>query len=77
MAKEQTDPRVWCGLVFASTRPTAARKLAGYRIMKIDVRGWDIVPVKARIPVGPLFQDNNREIYTFYSAANVSSQLSV
>ncbi|KAK0239267.1 hypothetical protein EDD85DRAFT_951473 [Armillaria nabsnona] len=75
MAKEQTDPRVWCGLVFASTRPTAARKLAGYRIMKFDVRGWDIVPVKARIPVGPLFQDNDREIDTFYSVANVSSPI--
>ncbi|KAK0214899.1 hypothetical protein IW262DRAFT_249933 [Armillaria fumosa] len=75
MAKEQTDPRVWCGLVFASTRPTAARKLVGYRIMKFDVRGWDIVPAKARTPVGPIFQVNDGEIDAIYSVANVSSPI--
>ncbi|PBK69119.1 hypothetical protein ARMSODRAFT_1085000 [Armillaria solidipes] len=64
MAKEQTDPRVWCGLVFASTRPTAARKLVGYRIMKFDVRGWDIVPVKARIPCSECVKSNYPCEYT-------------
>ncbi|KAK0489287.1 hypothetical protein IW261DRAFT_405748 [Armillaria novae-zelandiae] len=64
MAKEQTDPRVWCGLVFASTRPTPARKLVGYKIMKFDVRGWDIVPAKARAPCSECVKSNYLCEYT-------------
>lgn len=51
IAKEQTDVRIWCRMVFAGIRATEARNIKGTKIGPRDIREWDAIPVKTVSPV--------------------------
>lgn len=51
IAKEQTDVRIWCRMVFAGIRATEARNIKGTKIGPRDIRDWDAIPVKTVSPV--------------------------